>query len=380
VDDGQVRSTFGRRGSAWDRDVGVSSVRGSQRFDPYAVAGPLLRLAPPELAHRIGIHALRCGLVPEESSRDEKILAVSRWGLKFPNPVGLAAGFDKNAEVADIFPSVGFVETGTVTPRPQSGNPVPRVFRLPEDRAVINRLGFNNEGMEAVRTRLARRSGRRIVGVNLGCNRGVEDPVQDYVNGLLTLGPLADYVTVNVSSPNTPGLRDLQGAEKLESLLAALLEARSNLRERERSLPILVKIPPDLDPPALQAFVSVALETGIEGIVVSNTTLSRPPSLKSRRRNENGGLSGEPLKALAKSVLRTVARLAARRLTLVRVGGIATGRDAYERIRLGASLVQLYTALIYDGPGLIGRIKSELVAELEEDGFASVEDAVGVDV
>lgn len=346
--------------------------------DPYVVAGPLLRLAPPELAHRIGIHALRCGLVPEASSPDDRMLAVSRWGLSFPNPVGLAAGFDKNAEVADIFPGVGFVEAGTVTPRPQAGNPLPRVFRLPEDRAVINRLGFNNEGMETVRERLARRSGRRIIGINIGCNRDTTDPVRDYVEGIGTLGPLADYVTVNVSSPNTPGLRDLQGAERLETLLSALLEARNGLDDR--NTPILVKIAPDLDPQALQAIVSVTLEMGIEGIVVSNTTIGRPPGLKSRRRNEVGGLSGEPLKALAETVLRSVARLAAGRLTLVGVGGIRTGKDAYQRIRLGASLVQLYTALIYEGPGLIGRIKRELVTALERDGFASVEDAAGVDV
>jgi len=348
--------------------------------DPYAVAGPLLRLAPPELAHRIGIHALRCGLVPQESSSDKQILAVSRWGLSFPNPIGLAAGFDKNAEVADIFPGVGFVEAGTVTPRPQEGNPLPRVFRLPEDRAVINRLGFNNEGMEAVRKRLARRSGRRIVGVNIGLNRDTIDPVQDFVNGLLTLGPLADYVTVNVSSPNTPGLRDLQDAGRLQTLLSALLEARRGLSDAHRSLPILVKVAPDLGPGALQAIVSVTLEMGVEGIIVSNTTTSRPPGLKSRRRDETGGLSGEPLKAMAATVLRSVARFAAGRLTLIGVGGISTGKEAYRRIRLGASLVQLYTALIYEGPGVVGRIKGELATALEEDGFASVEDAVGVDV
>jgi dihydroorotate dehydrogenase len=346
---------------------------------PYAVVGPLLRLAPPETAHRLAIHALRLGLVRAESVAADPSLRVSRWGLEFPNPIGIAAGFDKNAEVCERFPGVGFLEVGTVTPRPQSGNPRPRVFRLREDRAVINRLGFNNDGLQTVRARLEARPGRRIVGANVGCNRDSADPVLDYVTGLKTLGPHADYVAVNVSSPNTPGLRDLQRGPALRALLGALLDARRELRQ-DRAPPLLLKIAPDLSEAELEDIVDVATSLGIDGLVVANTTLSRPESLRSARRAETGGLSGAPLRALSTDMLRRAARLAAGRLTLVGVGGIGSAADAYQKIRAGASLVQLYTALIYEGPELVPRIVRGLAEALRRDGFASIDAAIGVDI
>lgn len=359
-----------------EKECGVTT----RLVDAYTVTGPLLRLMPPEAAHRLAIHALRLGIVPSEATADDPSLEVELWGVRFPNPVGLAAGFDKNAEIVDSFPGVGFVEVGTVTPVAQPGNPRPRVFRLPADRGVINRLGFNNDGMDAVAARLARRSGPRIVGVNLGSNRGAADPVRDYVVGLRTLGPHADYIAVNVSSPNTPGLRDLQQPRRLTGLLRALTEVRSEMRLDGSKLPLLVKIAPDLSTTDLDAVARVALEMGVDGIIVSNTTLRRPRTLTSSNRQESGGLSGEPLRDLATTVLRYVARLTTGRLTLIGVGGIANGLDAYARVRAGATLVQLYTALIYHGPGLVQRINADLASALRRDGFASLEGAVGVDV
>jgi dihydroorotate dehydrogenase len=308
----------------------------------------------------------------------EPALRLSRWGLEFPNPIGLAAGFDKNAEVCEAFPGVGFVEIGTVTPRPQSGNPRPRVFRLPEDRGVINRLGFNNQGLEAVRARLQARAGSRIVGANVGCNRDSADPVADYVTGLRTLGPHADYVAINVSSPNTPGLRDLQRGPALKTLLSALLDARRDVSP-SRLLPLLLKIAPDVSDAELEEIVDVAIGLGIDGMIVSNTTVSRPHTLRSRRRSESGGLSGAPLRELATDVLRRAARLTRGRLTLVGVGGVGSPLDAYQKIRAGASLVQLYTALIYEGPGLASRIVHGLAEALRRDGLGSIEAAIGVD-
>jgi dihydroorotate dehydrogenase len=348
-------------------------------IQPYAVVGPLLRLAPPETAHRLAIHALRLGLVRPGSIDSDPAIRVSRWGLEFPNPIGIAAGFDKNAEVCESFPGVGFVEVGTVTPRPQSGNPRPRVFRLSDDRAVINRLGFNNDGLEAVRARLQARAGRRIVGANVGCNRDSADPVADYVTGFRTLGPHADYVAVNVSSPNTPGLRDLQRGPALRTLLGALLEARRELGS-DRFIPLLLKIAPDLSDPELGEIVDVATDLGIDGLIVGNTTLSRPPRLRSEYRSESGGLSGAPLRDLSTNVLRRAARFASGRLTLVGVGGVGSALDAYEKIRAGASLVQLYTALIYEGPELIAHIVRGLAEALKRDGFGSIDAAIGVDV
>ena len=339
-----------------------------------AAAG-LLRLLPAEAAHRatIAVTKIAGPLLPEPDA-DEARLAVTALGLHFPNPVGLAAGFDKNAQVPDAMAKLGFgfVECGTVTPRPQAGNARPRLFRLSEDRAVINRMGFNNDGMAAVARNLAARRGQGILGINIGANKDSGDRIADYVRAFADLAPLADYVTVNVSSPNTPGLRGLQNRDELTRLLGGLTAARKT------SIPLLLKIAPDLDGQALDDIAGVVRASGIEGLIVSNTTLARPP-LKSAHASQTGGLSGAPLFAPSTEILRQMRRRLGAAVTLIGVGGISSGAEAYAKIRAGASLVQLYTALVYEGPGLVNRVKRELAELLAYDGFAHVADAVGMD-
>jgi dihydroorotate dehydrogenase len=340
-----------------------------------AAAG-LLRLLPAETAHDTTLLLTgAAGRLLPRPKPDDARLAVTVLGLHFPNPVGLAAGFDKNAVVPDAMGKLGFgfVECGTVTPRPQAGNPKPRLFRLRSDRAVINRMGFNNDGMAVVARHLAARHAKGIIGINIGANKDSEDRTLDYVRAFAALAPLADYVTVNVSSPNTPGLRGLQNREELTRLLAALTEARKT------SIPLLLKIAPDLDQQALDDIAEVTRTSGIEGLVVSNTTIARP-ALASVHAREAGGLSGAPLLAPSTEILRQMRMRLGHRMVLVGVGGISSGADAYAKIRAGASLVQLYTALVYQGPGLINRIKRELADLLARDGFDHVADAVGADV
>ena len=341
------------------------------------LASQLLRGLPPETAHRATVRLT--GLVTPflpDAPRDDARLGVSVLGLRFANPVGLAAGFDKDARVpvAMLKLGFGFVECGTVTPRPQAGNPRPRLFRLPEDGAVINRMGFNNEGIAGAAHRLAARQKKGIVGINIGANKDSADRAADYVQGFTLLAPLADYVTVNVSSPNTPDLRGLQNKEELTRLLAMLVEARARQAEAK---PLLLKIAPDLDQSALDDIAGVVTDIGIEGVIISNTTIARP-HLKSGNAKEAGGLSGRPLFAPSTEILRGMRARLPPSVVLVGVGGIFSGADAYEKIRAGASLVQLYTGLVYDGPGLIVRIKRDLLACLARDGFSSVSDAVGV--
>jgi dihydroorotate dehydrogenase len=337
-------------------------------------AAGLLRALPAERAHNLTLALAGAGarLLPRPAADDPR-LSVSALGLNFPNPVGLAAGFDKNAQVPDAMAKFGFgfVECGTVTPRPQAGNPQPRLFRLTEDVAVINRMGFNNGGMEQAARNLKVRRGGGLVGINIGANKDSTDRISDYVLGFAALAPLADYVTVNVSSPNTPGLRGLQNREELTRLLDSLIAARAAGRK-----PILLKIAPDLDSHALDEIADVVRTSGIEGLIVSNTTIARPP-LKSSHAQETGGLSGRPLFAPSTQVLRGMRQRLGKSVTLVGVGGIAGGADAYEKIKAGASLVQLYTALVYQGPGLVVRIKQELLACLARDGYANVTAAVG---
>jgi dihydroorotate dehydrogenase len=345
------------------------------------LALPLLRLLPPEVAHRTSIMALRAGIAPGALEPDPRCLGVALWGRQFPNPIGLAAGFDKNAEVPDAMLrfGFGFVETGTVTPRPQPGNPKPRLFRLADDRALINRLGFNNEGLDAVRARLAaRREQTGLVGANLGKNKDSADAIADYVAGVAALTPLADYLVVNVSSPNTPGLRDLQRKSSLLALIAALQSARAAATPDPP--PLLLKIAPDLSDDERVGIAEAALETGIDGLIISNTTVSRPAELRSPDAHEVGGLSGKPLFAPSTALVAEMRRLTQGRVPLVGVGGIASGADAYAKIRAGASLVQLYTALVYEGLGLVRRMKRDLAGFLARDGFASIADAVGADV
>jgi len=303
--------------------------------------------------------------------------------MDFSNPVGLAAGFDKNAEVPDamLAQGFGFVEVGSVTPQPQAGNPKPRLFRLDTDLAVINRMGFNNDGMEAVRARLQKRrnNSEGWIGINLGKNKTTEQALDDYVLGIKALAGLADYVVVNVSSPNTPGLRALQGREPLTHLLAGVRQALTALA-LDRVPPLLLKVAPDLTDEDKADIANVVMRLRIDGIIATNTTIERPDFLTHSSKAEAGGLSGKPLMDPSTVVLADLYRLTAGKVTLVGVGGISSGADAYRKIRAGASLVQLYSALVYQGPGLINEINTELAACLRRDGFANVSDAVGVDV
>lgn len=346
------------------------------------LALPLLRCLDPETAHRLTVRALGSGLVPSASSwTPPKVLGQDLFGLHFPHPVGIAAGFDKDAEAyaGALRLGVGFVEVGTMTPRPQPGNPRPRLFRLPEDRAVINRNGFNNKGLEAGAARLAgRRREAGIVGANVGANKGVATPESDYAAGVTAMAPLADYITINVSSPNTPGLRDLQAPGPLRDLLQAAKAARATATGGETTA-ILLKIAPDLDDAQLAGIVEVVRDEGIEGMIISNTTIARPESLRGTYKGETGGLSGVPLFEASTEVLRKTYRLTEGRIPLIGVGGVSSGATAYAKIRAGASLVQLYTALIYKGPGLVRQIAAELGTLLERDGYSSLAEAVGAD-
>ena len=340
------------------------------------LAVALLRLLPPETAHRATVElAARFAPFLLPAPKDDSRLAIEVMDIRFPNPIGVAAGFDKNARAFRAMHKMGFgyVECGTVTPLAQPGNPRPRLYRLREDGAIINRMGFDNDGMDRVAARLARpRKG--IVGINIGANKNSADRIADYCATFARLSPLASYVAVNVSSPNTPGLRTLQDRDQLRALLGALVKARGG-----KSVPLLLKIAPDLEGGAMDDIASVFLESGIEGLIVSNTTVARPPLLKSRYAVETGGLSGTPLFDPSTIVLREMRKRVGSKPVLIGVGGISSGADAYAKIRAGASLVQLYTALVYEGQGLIARIKRELVQYLVRDGFASIADAVGID-
>lgn len=344
------------------------------------VTARLLHVLDPEQAHGAAIAGLRLGLGPRGAGPDDPCLAVELAGLNLPNCVGLAAGFDKNAQVPDALLAAGFglVECGTVTPLAQAGNPKPRIFRLSEDRAVINRLGFNNAGLEPFADRLARRQGRGgIVGANIGANKDAQDRIGDYVRGLKRLWPLADYFTANISSPNTPGLRDLQSGPALEELLGRLAEARAELSEAGPARPLLLKVAPDLIDAQIHAICEAVVANGLDGVIVSNTTLSRPDNLRSPLKGQAGGLSGAPLMALSTQVLARFHQAAQGRFVLVGAGGVASGADAYAKIRAGACVVQLYSALVYEGPGLVRRLKRDLAARLKADGFASVAQAIG---
>jgi dihydroorotate dehydrogenase len=353
-------------------------------LDAFSLCGPLLRRLDPETAHRLTLWALEHGLAPRRPADDDPILAGTLWGLAFRNPLGIAAGFDKDARAMGALLALGFgfVEVGSVTPRPQPGNPRPRIFRLPEDGAVINRLGFNNAGLEAARARLqafrqAATAARRPlgpVGVNLGKNKDTADAASDYVLGAAALGPLADYLVVNVSSPNTPGLRALQGRAELEALLGRVMAALPR-----PAPPLLVKIAPDLTAEDKADIAAVSLALGVSGLIATNTTIARPAELRGAARGEAGGLSGRPLFAPSTAVLADLYRLTEGRIPLIGVGGIASGADAYRKIRAGASLVQLYTGLVYGGPALVQSIKAELARLLRQDGFDSVAAAVGAD-
>ena len=347
----------------------------------YRALSPGLRFIDPETAHRLAVKALAAGLPVGRPAADDPVLACRVLGFDLPNPIGLAAGFDKNGEAPDALLRLGFghVEIGTVTPRPQAGNPRPRLFRLPEDGAVINRYGFNSEGLDVLLHRVAaRQGGGGVVGINVGKNKDTTDEVADFVTGIGAVAPHADYLVINISSPNTPGLRNLQARGSMERLIDAALQVRAEAVSG-RIPPLLVKLAPDLQEPELVDVAQVALATGIDGLIMGNTTISRPPSLKSSHGSEAGGLSGKPLFELSTRRLADLYRLTGGHILLVGAGGVSSGADAYAKIRAGASLVQLYSALVFEGPGLAGRINMELAALLRRDGFGSVSDAVGAD-
>jgi dihydroorotate dehydrogenase len=349
-------------------------------FDAFSL--PLLRWFDPEDAHRLAIQGLRL-LPPVRPRPDDPKLAVRAFGLNFPNPIGMAAGFDKSAEAPDALLRLGFgfVEIGTVTPKPQAGNPRPRLFRLERDEAVINRMGFNNDGAEAVLRRLAGRAHLTgIVGVNVGANKDASDRVADYVKLIETFAPVASYFTVNVSSPNTPGLRNLQQAAALDDLLAKVIDARERVRQNAGDSPVLLKIAPDLSLTELDDVVHIARSRRVDGMIVANTTLARPSTLReANRAKEQGGLSGRPLFRLSTRMVAETYVRAEGAFPLIGVGGIDTGGAALTKIRAGASLIQLYSSLIYKGLGLVDDIKNDLASTLLRTGRDSLSEIVGAD-
>ncbi|WJZ97467.1 hypothetical protein VitviT2T_016069 [Vitis vinifera] len=377
-------------------------------FSATKLVNPFFALLDAEVAHRLAVSAAARGLVPREKRPDPSILGLEVWGRKFSNPVGLAAGFDKNAEAVEglLGLGFGFVEVGSVTPVPQEGNPKPRIFRLRHEGAIINRCGFNSEGIFAVAKRLGIQHGKRklaetsstsssskdevkhggkagpgILGVNLGKNKTSEDAAADYVQGVHSLSQYADYLVINVSSPNTPGLRKLQGRKQLKDLVKKVQGARDEMQWGEEGPPpLLVKIAPDLSKEDLEDIAAVSLALRLDGLIISNTTISRPDSVRQNPvAEESGGLSGKPLFNLSTNMLKEMYVLTRGRIPLIGCGGISSGEDAYKKIRAGATLVQLYTQFAYEGPALIPQIKAELAEYLERDGFKSIHEAVGAD-
>ena len=337
----------------------------------------LLHRFDPETAHGLALKALQLGISPSAGTVTSPRLRTTLAGLSLPNPIGLAAGFDKNATALRPLSRAGFgfLEVGAATPRPQPGNPKPRLFRLTEDRAVINRFGFNNDGMAAIAARLANRPRDAIIGLNLGANKDSENRAGDFATVLATCAEHLDFATVNVSSPNTEKLRDLQGKEALAALLAGVMETRATLA---RPMPIFLKIAPDLSDAEIADVAEVALTAGIDGLIATNTTLDRD-GLASVHASEKGGLSGAPLLEKSTRVLARLYRATDGRLPIIGVGGVASAEDAYTKIKAGATAVQLYSALVYSGLGLIPEMAHGLDALLKRDGFADVADAVGTE-
>ena len=336
-----------------------------------------------EKAHAMTLKAMQCGLVPTPPRISDPALESTLWGLRFPNPIGLAAGFDKNAEV--IGPAFklgfGFVEAGTVTPKPQDGNPKPRIFRDPPNEAVINRMGFPNGGAEVFKENLekflsAKERPNGVVGLNIGMNKTQKDPAKDYCFLVRLLAPMADYLTINISSPNTPGLRDLQQREPLMELLGAIIEERAKAC-RTHTPPLLVKLAPDLEAVELEEIAEAILDSKVDGVILGNTTLARPEFLSAKFREEKGGLSGQPLTDKSTEIIRSFYALTKGALPIIGVGGVASGRQAYDKIKAGANLIQLYTGMVYKGPGIAHDINEELLALLKADGHTSITDAIG---
>jgi len=341
----------------------------------YRFARPALFTLGPEEAHEASLMALECGIYPRSLKADDRVLAQSVFGLEFPNPIGVAAGYDKDARVPDAILGMGcgFAEIGTITPQPQSGNPRPRVFRLVDDKALINRLGFNNSGHATALKRLEARKNRGgIVGVNIGANKESLDRGEDYVLGVMRFNSVASYFTVNISSPNTPGLRDLQAPEALDELLTRIMSARSRLvKDGALRRPVIVKIAPDIAEDDIRPIVERLLAHGVDGIAVSNTTLARD-GIKSSAAREAGGLSGQPLFRRSTAMLARIFKETGGKIPLIGIGGIGNGKQALDKVEAGATLLQLYTGLVYEGPGLIGEIKSFLAETLKSGGQSSL--------
>jgi dihydroorotate dehydrogenase len=354
-------------------------------MDLYKVIRPLLFRLEPEAAHKLTLSLLNAGLGPRIPANDEPALRVTLWNRTFPNPVGLAAGFDKNASaIGAIFNlGFGFVEAGTVTPKPQHGNKPPRVFRDLKNGAIINRMGFPNGGLNAFKDNLQKfLSGKArppgLVGINIGMNKSQTDAAKDYCLLVKQLAPFADYITVNISSPNTPGLRDLQERGTFMDLIGKIMEERK-ISCGEDEPPLLVKLAPDLDEKQQEELAAASLESGIDGLILTNTTKARPKNLSPAFAREDGGLSGKPLKERSTALIRNFYRLTEGKLPLIGVGGIACGTDAYGKIRAGATLVQLYTGLVYEGPRVVRNINREITELLRRDGFSHIGEAVGAD-
>ena len=343
---------------------------------------PLLFSLDAELVHSFGMVALKLGLFPVNSNPVDPCISSKVWGLEFPRPLGMAAGFDKNAEVFEkLFDlGFGFVETGTVTPQPQFGNEKPRIFRLEQDLGIINRLGFNNRGIVAYAKKISNWSNKAnkagVLGVNIGTNKDTKNRISDFVRGATELLENADYMVVNVSSPNTPGLRDMQSEKELKHLILAVMDVRD---KSKKFTPLLIKIAPDLSDLDKKQISDVALDTGIDGIIVSNTTIKRSGELISKNKTEIGGLSGEPLFLESTKLLKEIFRLTHGRIPLIGVGGVSNGEQAYSKIKAGASLIQIYSAFIYKGPSVVANICNELSQLIKDDGFKNITDAIGIE-
>lgn len=376
----KLRSMAAIVGGASLSFVGVATMYGQADFYSRFLMPAVHAVLDPERAHLLGVQVARLQLLRPQREPDPDVLHTELLGLQLSNPIGLAAGFDKHAEGVPGAHDwgFGFVEVGSVTPLPQPGNPRPRVFRLTEDLAVVNRYGFNSVGHDQVWSSLhsSRAAWRGPVGINLGRNKESSDAAADYVAGVHRFADLADYLVVNVSSPNTPGLRTLQGRHHLENLLLKVLEARDSLPRR---LPVLVKIAPDLSDEEKADIAAVVINTKVDGLVVCNTTVSRPSSLRSEHRVQPGGLSGRPLRDLSTQTIADLYRLTKGSIPIVGVGGVFSGEDAYAKIRAGASAVQLYSALIYNGPPVVRTVKAQLAELLRKDGYVRIQDAVGAD-
>ncbi len=352
----------------------------------FALARPILHKIDPETAHGMTIRALKSGLLPAPPRVEDARLRCTLWNRPFPNPLGLAAGFDKGADVVGpmLRMGFGFVEAGTVTPRPQDGNPRPRVFRDVDDGAVINRMGFPNPGLDRFRANIekfleAKPRAPGIIGINIGMNKGAPDPAKDYCALVRALGTYADYLTVNISSPNTPGLRNLQARENLMPLLARIMEERARACGKDNAPPLLVKLAPDLEEDLLKDVADCLIESNVDGVILGNTTLDRPDYLPADFGMEQGGLSGRPLTQKSTGIIKKFYRHTGGKLPIIGAGGVSSAQDAYDKIRAGASLVQLYTALVFHGPDLVHDILTGLVRHLEKDGIDHISNATGKD-